>query len=363
MSYTNEIEKIIKKVNKDIIDFNLEREKRPAPTQVSSEFLTNKEQGDWAEKTLIDGINKNSKRYIAVKYGRDDDIIAGEEGFKEFYENYQEELDTIGKRPDVLIFEKKDFPYETTNISNFELDVLNKIVPLAKCGIEVRSSAFLIQKYEEYMNYRNNMLIEKVLNYKKMILENYSDLLLTKDKALFEVINMISEDNAHVLSFRTPSWRSTPELSSLSTLLKDLNQNLRAIKTRTFLSITPKVEDLKVVYNWIKKYNVPHYYVQVFFDRAYGVSFKKILELISNPDLEGKEYFIETDVKNQNKTTIKICANKEANILEKVYMPQHYSDMKELGRGRLLFYVKFNNSVCVLNQKGFKELLGIDINE
>lgn len=363
MRYADEIEKIIKKVNKEIIDFDLERERGTAPTQVSSEFLTNKEQGDWAEKTLIEGINKNSKKYIAVKYGRDDDIIAGEEGFKEFYENYQEELDTIGKRPDVLIFEKKDFPYDTTNISNFKLDTLNSIVPLAKCGIEVRSSAFLIQKYEEYMEFRNNMLIETVLNYKKVILENYSDLLLSKDRALFDVINMISEDNAHVISFRTPSWRSTPELSSLSTMLKDLNQNLKAIKTRTFLSITPKVEDLKVVYNWIKKYNVPHYYVQVFFDKAYGISFKKILELISNPDLEGKEYFVESDIKNQNKTTIKICANKETNILEKVYMPQHYSDMKELGRGRLLFYVKFKNSVCILNQKGFKDLLGIDINE
>ena len=50
-----------------------------------------------------------------------------------------------------------------------------------------------------------------------------------------------------------------------------------------------------------KKYNVPHYYVQVFFDKAYGISFKKILQLISNPDLEGKDYFVESDIKNQNK--------------------------------------------------------------
>ena len=363
MTYINEIEKIIKKVNKEIIDFDLKRKKRPAPTQASSEFLIKKEQGDWAERLLIEGINKSSKRYIAVKYGKDDDIIAGDDEFKKIYENYQKELDTIGKRPDILIFEKKDFPYKTTNISNFELDVLDKIVPLAKCGIEVRSSAFLIQKYEEYMNFKNNKLIEEVLDCKKKILENYSDLLLTKNKALFEIVNMISEDNAHVISFKTNSWRSTPELSSLSTLLKKMSQNLKAINNRTYLSITPKVEDLKLVYNWIKKYNVPHYYVQIFFDKAYGISFKKILELISNPDLEEKEYFIESDIKNQNKTTIKICANKEANILEKVYIPQHYSNMKELERGRLLFYVKFKNSSCVLNQKGFKELLGIDINE
>lgn len=362
MTYKEEIEELIKQVNKQIVDFTEQRIRGVAPTQVSSEFLTNKEQGDWAEKTFMDGINQNSSKYIAIKYGRDDDIIAGEDGFKEFYEDYQDELDTIGKRPDILIFEKKDFPYDTFNISGMKLDELEKIVPLAKCGIEVRSSAFLIEKYEDFMTYRNNVLIESVLNTKKIILDNYAELLISKDKALYDVIKMIAEDNLHVLSFRTPIWRSTTELSFLSSLLKDLNSNLKLIKTRTFLSITPKVEDLKVVYNWIKRYNVPHFYVQVFFDKAYGISFKKILELIGNPDLEGKEYFIESDIKNQNKTTIKIHANKEANVLEKVYLPEHFSDMKELGRGRLLFYVKFKNSLSILNLDGIKELFGVDLN-
>lgn len=363
MKYFDEINDLISKVNKEIIDFGKERTRGTAPTQVSSEFLTNKEQGDWAEKTFIDGINKYSKKYVAVKYGRDDDIIAGEDGFKEFYETYQDELDTIGKRPDVLIFERKDYPYDKYNISNEKLEILDKIVPLAKCGIEVRSSAFLMEKYENYMTFRNNMLIESAMNIKQIIINNFSELLISKDKALFDILSMISEDNIHCISFRTPSWRSTQELSSLSTLLKDLNNDLKQIKTRSFLSITPKVEDLKVVYNWIKKYNVPHYYVQVFFDKAYGVSFKKILQLISTPELEGKDYFIESDVKNQNKTTIKIHANSEANILEKVYLPEHHSEMKELGRGRLLFYVKFKNSACVINDSGFKELFGFDLNE
>lgn len=363
MSYIEEIEKIISLVNKQIVDFDKRRERGSAPTQVSSEFLTNKEQGDWAEKTLMECINQNSKKYVAVKYGRDDDIIAGEDGFKEFYDAYQDELDTIGKRPDLLIFEKKDFPFDTTNISKMEINDLDKIVRLAKCGIEVRSSAFLIEKYEDYMNYRNKVLLESVMKIKNMILANFSDLLYSKDKALFEIIKMINEENAHTILFRTPTWRSTKELLSLSNLLKELNGNLKAIKSRTFLSITPKVEDLKVVYNWIKRYNVPHFYVQVFYDKAYGISFKKILELLASPELEGKEYFIESDIKNQNKTTIKIHANNEPNILEKVYLPEHYSEMKELGRGRLLFYVKFKTSASKLNPEGFKKLFGFDFNE
>ncbi len=109
MTYSERIDQLIKQVNPEVVDFSNKLIKKSAPTQVSSEFLTNKEQGDWAEQTLIKGINSKSDKYIAVKYGRDDDIIAGEEGFKEFYENYQMELDVIGKRPDILIFEKRIF--------------------------------------------------------------------------------------------------------------------------------------------------------------------------------------------------------------------------------------------------------------
>lgn len=361
MNYKDKIDELIKNVNLQIIDFTKERTRVTAPTQVSSEFLTNKEQGDWAEKTLIDAINNNSTKYIAVKYGRDDDIIAGEDGFKEFYEDYQNELDDIGKRPDILVFDKKDFPYNTTNISNFSKEDLDKLVPLAKCGIEVRSSAFLISKYEEYMDSRNSKLIDSTMQIKKLILENYSELLKEKSPELFEIINMLSIDNAHILSFRTPSWRSTPQLALLSDLIKEMKNNINLISKRTFLSITPKVEDLKVVYNWIKKYNVPHFYVQVFFDKAYGISYERILKLISDSSLEGKEYFIESDVKNQNKTTIKIHANKESNILKKVYLPEHYSEMKELGRGRLLFFVKFKKSLSIIDKEEFKKLFGFDL--
>lgn len=361
LKYVNEINELIYNVNTDIIDFNEERQRRTAPTQVSSEFLTNKEQGDWAEKTLLDGINNNSKNYIAVKYGRDDNIIAGEQGFKEFYENYQNELDIIGKRPDLLIFNKKDFPFETNNISHFATEILDNIVPKAKCGIEVRSSAFLINKYENFMNNRNNKLITQALRLKENILSQYSEILYSKDSELFKIIEMLSAENIHVISYRTPCWRSSNELTQLSHLLKELKGIINQIAKRTFLSITPKVEDLKVVYNWIKKYGIPHYYVQVFFDKAYGISYKKILKLIGNSELEGKEYFIESDVKNQNKTTIKINANKETNILEKVYLPEHYSVMQELGRGRLLYYVKFKNSLSIINKNEFEKLFGFKL--
>ena len=361
MSYIDEINNLISKINTEIVNFDEERNRPSAPTQVSSEFLTNKEQGDWAEKTLLRGINENSSKYVAVKYGRDDDIIAGEPGFKEFYEQYQDELDEIGKRPDLLIFEKQDFPYDDTNISHWDIEKLDEIVPKAKCGIEVRSSAFLIGRYEDCMNEQTAKAASESLRIKNKIITDYSEILKQKDPALLEIIKSIDEENLHAISFRARTWSSTPELTIVSALLKELKENLTKISKRTFLSITPKVEDLKVVKNWIDKYGIPHYYVQVFFDHAYGISFKKILELLGTPEEEGVNYFIESDVKNQNKTTVKIRANTEPEILSRINMPEHFSEMRELGRGRLLFYVKFRDSISVINKAGFNNLFGFNL--
>ena len=47
------------------IDANIQISGRP-PTMASSEFLTNKEQGDWAEQVVFNAINKNSEEYCAV---------------------------------------------------------------------------------------------------------------------------------------------------------------------------------------------------------------------------------------------------------------------------------------------------------
>ncbi len=58
MLYSKEIEHLIEKIDNHLLDINTERKKSSPPTQVSSEFLTNKEQGDWAELTLLKGIKE-----------------------------------------------------------------------------------------------------------------------------------------------------------------------------------------------------------------------------------------------------------------------------------------------------------------
>ena len=55
------------------------------------------------------------------------------------------------------------------------------------------------------------------------------------------------------------------------------------------------MEDIALVNRWIQNYNVKHFYLQVFFDKAYVISFQDILELISNDDNEGRNFSIERD--------------------------------------------------------------------
>lgn len=145
MTYTERIENIISRIPADTMDFSKDRKRGTTPSMASSEFITNKQQGDWAEELLFNAINESSKNYVAVRYGRSDDIVAGDEGFKEFYEKYQDELCSIGKRPDLLIFSKTDFR------EDYGLDIsckqdIDEYVRKAIAGIEVRSSAFLHKK-------------------------------------------------------------------------------------------------------------------------------------------------------------------------------------------------------------------------
>src|SRR5699024_9804478 len=141
-------------------------------------FITNKEQGDWAEDLIFRAINQDSKNFVAVRYGKSDDIIAGEEGFDKFYNDFQDELDTIGKRPDLLIFKKDDFNDELGhNISNLEHSLIDDYVKKAVAGLEIRSSAFLIDKYEKEMRERSDSNLKRVLELKEKLLNEYADIL------------------------------------------------------------------------------------------------------------------------------------------------------------------------------------------
>ncbi len=304
MTYFDEIRELTKLIPTTIVDFSQERDRTSPPTQASSNFITNKEQGDWAEDLIFRAINETSKNYVAVRYGKSDDLIAGDEGFNKFYNEFQDELDTIGKRPDLLVFKKADFDtslgYDISIINHLEIE---NYVKKAIAGLEIRSSAFLIDKYEAEMQSRTKIHLKKATEVKDKILSEYNDLLEHPKKRHFiEILNGINDETINAVTFRRPSWKATERLQELSLLFKELKENITIVQKRDYLSITPKIEDVKVVYKWTEKFNVPHYYFQVFFDKSYGISFKNILTLITEPEKEGEYYEISQDIKNQNKT-------------------------------------------------------------
>jgi len=349
--YIQEIEELIKDVPSNIVDFDIRRKKGNVPTQAFSEFLTNREQGDWAENLIFKAINEIDNKIIAVRYGKSDQIVAGESGFEEFYKKYQQELDQIGKRPDLLIFKKEDFNLSDLNINHLDKIESNDIIPKAIAGLEIRSSSFLVNKYNEYSKKRRDEIINQI---KENIELLKSQNLPTKWNTWLSNANINNENTLFTLP-RAPKTESIKD----TTLVKDLRALIKSLKKRDFLSFTPKSEDIYVIYKWVKTFGVPHYYVQVFFDKVYAIPFKDILKIISDSSNEGKTFFIESNAKNQFKTTIHIDINQGFLLAEKMDFPNHKSEYKELGRGRLLFYVTFKGGNAYLDVEKFYEMIGL----
>jgi AccI restriction endonuclease len=362
MNYYDRIKELTKNVPTVLVDFEQPREMAKTPTQASSNFITNKEQGDWAENLVTRAINDNSKNFVTVKYGKSDNLVAGEDGFDTFYQNFQIELDTIGKRPDLLIFKKSDFDISLGfDISQIPHHQITEYVKKAIAGIEVRSSAFLIDKYEEAMHLRTQKFTEIAFQTRDTILAEYLDVLENPSRTKYvTLLKNLTPETISIFDFKVPGWRSNERLLEVNNLFKRLKVAIKEIQKRDYLSITPKVEDIKVVYKWIETFNVPHFYFQVFFDKVFGISFEQILTIISNSDNDGAIFSVEKDVQNQNKTTIKINSKTGCPIASKVDEPTHESIRKEMDRGRLLFYVTFKGGTAYLDLENLTTILGIE---
>lgn len=200
------------------IDTEIQITGRP-PTMANSEFLTNKEQGDWAEQVVYKAINECSRDFFAVKYGRSESIAAGDDGFADFYVAYQHELNTIGKKPDILIFKSVDFPERNVSVENDEH------IKKAIAALEVRSSSFLSDKYAAFMLRRQEQAINQCRTIRDRIISGeVGPLLERKNKTIYNLILNATDEMFKELDFRRPSWSSTQELKHLSQLLKDLKE-------------------------------------------------------------------------------------------------------------------------------------------
>ena len=185
--------------------------------------------------------------------------------------------------------------------------------------------------------------------------EPYADLLLEKRPHLYKIISEASIDTFRELDFIARGWYSSQELRELSQYLKELKEQIKILQTRDYLSITPKLEDISVVNRWIQNFGVPHYYLQVFFDKGYIIPLKDILELTADPKNEDVIFSVERNVKNQGKTTINMNIQVGREIIRRIDMPEHESVVKEQQRGRLLFYVTFKGGKGYLDPEVFSQ--------
>ena len=345
MTYKQDIHNLMGRIP---FELDLGAEIKPRkPTMANSEFLTNKEQGDWAEAIVLGAINENSNEYVAVKYGRDDSLPADDPNFDEFFASYVNELNTIGKCPDILIYRKSD----TSDDMNLKsIDTVGQAV----AALEIRSSSFLAKKYAKFMSGRTTTAETEITRALEEIKKQpYDALLKDKNPIIHELLHSASIESFRDIDFRKPSWRSTEELRQLSVMLGRIKKQISILHKRDHLSITPKLEDLLLVNRWIQTFGVRHYYLQVFFDKAYVIPFKKILEVTLDSGNEGVIYTIEADTKNQRKTTLKIDLRVGREMLGKIDMPKHSSRLKELNRGRLLYYVAFSDGKGYLDTDVF----------
>jgi hypothetical protein len=141
--YRDCIRELMAALPRGLYDPAAQRRRPRPPTQAFSDFLINREQGDWAEDVLKHAINEQIPEVVAYRYGRADDTVAGETGFEKFFNLYYDELEDIGKRPDLILFRSAERPRPCGDLHALAAREIQGTVRRGVAGLEVRSSSFV----------------------------------------------------------------------------------------------------------------------------------------------------------------------------------------------------------------------------
>lgn len=150
--YEGALESLVKcGISRNIIDYRREYVTPRRPTAAHSDFLINRQLGDWIESLLRTSFNQQFEEHKAARYGAGGNLIAGDAGFREMFTDYHTEIKTIGKRPDLLIFNRENFGrlHLSDDISESEPPRLSEIARAATRAMEVRSSRYLAAVYRQ----------------------------------------------------------------------------------------------------------------------------------------------------------------------------------------------------------------------
>ncbi|HPJ81564.1 MAG TPA: AccI family restriction endonuclease [Saccharofermentans sp.] len=332
-TYIKEIVNLVDNVidileKKDVIR-SFKIDSRRVPTQASSDFLIHKEQGDFAERIVFEALNAETSDYSALKYGRNDGISAGDDGFKDFYKDYQKELGAIGKKPDLLIVPKLSLSKEELDISGMSDDLQEDFLKRTIAGLEIRSSSYRFKAYTEFnqeVRRKKRIELKKELCCLKRLYEN-SGLKLSLD--------LTQPKESDIIKLPKASKALPEEIKSSIRKCRKLKNEVE--KTKDSLSFTVKVEDIVSIKRWIQNSGVRHFFVQVMYDEIFMISFKRILQIIAS----GKDYSVAKDARNQFKSTAKIslCEGKAIGTVAK--LPYLEGKCRLLPNGRVIYLIGF----------------------
>ncbi len=254
-----------------------------------SDFLMRWSQGVWSEKRLIDAVNKTNQ-YFAIPYGPSgtaptNDVRA--------FELYFERLENAGlgqiKRPDLLLFSKKDKQF----IDEF-------IIQIGGLGelpfIKEEDLKDLIQKSLMAIECENSLWVaEKMPNYTTAL---------------------------------------KPQ--------KRLDGKLGMPKNAVLPTVIVKEEDRKPLKTWQTNNKIPLHIWHVFFDRAYGLAFNELERLIEIGLIEPTiQVFQAPGGATSKKAIYKVYYHYAYQLGISKTNPQLVPEFIEDKNGHILPYVKF----------------------
>tara|TARA_Y100000590_G_C15672902_1_gene996914 strand:- start:1022 stop:1918 length:897 start_codon:yes stop_codon:yes gene_type:complete len=179
-------------------------------------------------------------------------------------------------------------------------------------------------------------------------------LIFQKDTQTPDELSSFSTENSDKFvskSIAAVEVRSSKHLSDVFAKHKrKLSETKRIPKLEMTLRYTVKVEDLKIVYRWIERQNVPQFYCQVFFDSIYLINVKEIFKIIA----EGTgSVIIDKPAASQLKSTIFIPITRGVVIGNVKEAPNFEAKTKISNSGKIDAYVVPVGGKFVLDEKQF----------
>jgi hypothetical protein len=120
------------------------------------------------------------------------------------------------------------------------------------------------------------------------------------------------------------------------------------------LSVTVKEEEVQILESWSKRYNTPVVFVQVLFDEAYAMSFKRMRKIIQKTKNKKKPPFLDNDYHRDKQSGEKDYHHIYTGLLDQTYRcadvvfpSESGAIVRALNDGSVIPYIKFAPSKAV----------------